>query len=185
MKRAEASVTIWEAVHATLANPAMFPPISIGAGNLAEQFVGCSYEHQNPTLLALKEAQRAFGDTNSVGTVVSVGAGVGNVFSLQTKKKTISADLEDFLDEVSQSSHLVHQEALQRFEDADIYYRFNVNGIQDLDLSSWTSDVQSEVLAYTRAYLEDASLIRQVVACAKSVHSQLNKMQLLDLSESK
>lgn len=117
--------------------------------------------------------------------MISVGAGVGNIFSLQKEGKVLSDEMEKFLEQLSHSSHLVHQEAMQRFEDADIYYRFNVNGIQDLDLSSWTEDVNSSVLASTRLYLANPSLATRMRACAKSVYSRLEKMELLDLSKVK
>lgn len=164
-------VTIWQAILAAMAHPSMFSPISIEMNGIEETFISASDLFQNPTMEALKEGERVFGKEAQASSILSLGSQ-----HIQRRADVFSG----VIDRISAASDYVHQEAVQRFEDLDIYFRFNVEST-DLDISTWIAPFRSELLSKTLNYLE--ALSYRIEACAKCVSSRKGSIEFLELSE--
>lgn len=66
--------TIWEAARATCATPTFFKPMAIGLQGAKEEFIDGGLGFNNPTELAIVEAEEQFSDT-PISCIVNMGSG--------------------------------------------------------------------------------------------------------------
>ncbi|KAG6887778.1 hypothetical protein C0995_012801 [Termitomyces sp. Mi166 len=115
--------TVVEAARATTAIPEFFKAISISFGGLSDRFTGASLGHNNPTSLVLQEAKLVFGVTQSVASIVSIGAGHPRYISWKPTK-IITQNLVNILLDISMNCEASVED--QHKDLLGVFYRLNV-----------------------------------------------------------
>ena len=157
----ESQVKIWEAARATSAAPRFFPPIQIGPKNLQEEFVDGALGYNNPTQLLIQEAHAVFGAGKIIDCIVSIGTGRENIIQLPAKPAwydgLMPKDLIEALKDMATNCQKIHKVVEYEYRnDVGRYHRLNVDqGLASISLEKW--DELSDVLTYTRGYLDDNS----------------------------
>ena len=126
----------------------------------------------NPGKEVLREAQRVFGDDAEVATILSLGAGKGDVWGTSTAG---GSELREAVKRAMTSCEPVHEELYSRLRETSIYFRLNVergSGPQ-MELSS----------ANVSAYLEEGVISDRVDDAIKSIHRRPMGVKLKDISE--
>jgi hypothetical protein len=126
----------------------------------------------NPGKEVLREAQRAFTDDVEVATILSIGAGKGDVWSMSTAS---GSELREAVKRATMSCEPVHEELYSRLRETSIYFRLNVergSGPQ-MELSS----------ANVSAYLEEGVISDRVDDAIKSILRRPAGVKLKDISE--
>jgi hypothetical protein len=77
-----------EAACACVAYPDTFLPVSIGHGHEQVKLVDGLAVAANPGKELLREAQRVFGDDTEVATILSIGAGKGDVWDVSNASRS-------------------------------------------------------------------------------------------------
>jgi hypothetical protein len=167
-----APCTILEAACACIASPDTFVPVSIGTGHKQVTLVDGLAVAANPGKELLREAQRAFGDTAEVATILSIGAGKGDVWNLST---TTGLELREAVKQATTSCEPVHQELYARLRKTSIYFRLNVDRGSGPQMKLSSSTVS--------AYLEDGVVSDRVDDAIKSIHHRPMGVKLKDISE--
>jgi hypothetical protein len=148
----------------------MFIPISIGTGHEKVALVDAMAVAANPAKVLLSEAQRVFGDDAEVATILSLGAGKGDVWSMLTT----GAELRENIKRAAASCEPVHEELYARLRETSIYFRLNVERGLDppLELSS----------ASVSAYLGEGAVSDRLDDAIKSISSHSMRVKLKDIS---
>jgi hypothetical protein len=164
--------TILEAACACVAFPDTFLPVSIGSGHRQVTLVDGLAVAANPGKELLREARRVFGDDAEVATIVSIGAGKGDVWSVST---TSGSELTEMVKRATTSCEPVHEELYARLRQTSIYFRFNVDRGSGprMELSS----------ASVSAYLEEGVVNDRVDDAIKSIHCRPKGVKLKDISK--
>lgn len=167
------SCTILQAACACIASPDMFDSVTIGDGHkravLIDAMVGCA----NPTKEMLREAQNVFGQDVEVATIVSVGAGKGNVRVVFEDGREVG--ISEGLRRGIAMSEQVHQDLQSRFQKTSIYHRFNVE--QEMG-------TQPEiVLAHVSSYLQEVVTSTRVDSAVEIIHGRPMGVKLRDISK--
>ncbi|KAG7442912.1 FabD/lysophospholipase-like protein [Guyanagaster necrorhizus] len=164
--------TIWEAVRATTATPALFKPIDItGDGNYTHRFTGTSFGTHNPAKEVRDEAMMLYGGSRRVGVFVSIGMGKPVSYGLRETEgmqKIFRSQLVKVLASIAIDCDKVADELARQYTDIPgTYFRFNVRyGAGRVDLDEW--DSMDEVLAHADNYIHDPEVfksVKAVVAC--------------------
>jgi hypothetical protein len=169
-----APCTILEAACACVAFPDTFAPVTIGSGHKKVTLVDGLAVAANPGKELLREAQRVFGDEMEVATILSIGAGKGDVWDVST---TSGLEIREAVKRATTSCEPVHEELYSRLRQTAVYFRLNVersSGPQ-MELSS----------ANVSAYLEEGVISDRVDAAVKSIHHRPIGVKLKDISEYK
>lgn len=154
------SCTIWQVARATTAAVDFFESIKLGRDEI--EFIDASYGHNNPCKALIKEARKLFPGRKI--QALSVGAGLGDVVSLNVEKS--SEAIIKALREIAASSQSVARELADEYIDTDQYFRFNVDqGLRDITLADW--DKGSRISAHTHNYLNENQ--RQIERCVATL----------------
>jgi len=149
----------------------MFIPVSIGTGHKRVTLVDAMALAANPCKVLLTEAQRVFGEGAEVATILSIGAGKGDVWSMSTSGR----ELREAVIKAAASCEPVHEELYARLRETAIYFRLNVergSGPQ-LELSS----------TGVSAYLGEGAVSDRLDDAIKSISSHSPGVTLKDISE--
>ena len=149
---------IWEAAHATAAAPNLFKGIEIsGLGGIKEFFIGGGIKCNNPVKEVVDEASQIYGDNQHVGVLISLGSGSPGAIGLGTQGSW-GKNLISTLMKIANDCEAVAGETLQQFINLpQVYFRFNVeHGMDHVSPEEWERD--GEVMAYTKAYLQDSEV---------------------------
>jgi hypothetical protein len=159
-----------EAACACIASPDTFIPISIGTGHKQVTLVDALTVAANPGKELLREAQRVFGDESEVATILSIGAGKGDVWSVST---TTSSELREAVKRATMSCEPVHEELYSRLRQTAIYFRLNVER---------GSGPQMELsFASVSAYLGEGAVSDRVDEAIKSIQRRSMGVKLQDI----
>ncbi|KAK0451869.1 acyl transferase/acyl hydrolase/lysophospholipase [Armillaria borealis] len=168
------SCTIWEAVRATAAAPALFRPIEItGDGNYKHRFVGTSIGSHNPAKEVRDEAMLLYGGGRRVGVFISIGMGqpvsdISGLREIEGMHKIFRSQLVNVLASIAiDCEKVAHELARQYIDIPGTYFRFNVRyEAGKVGLDEW--DNMDEVLAHADSYIRDPEVfksVKAVVAC--------------------
>ena len=149
----------------------MFIPISIGTGHKQVALVDATAVAANPAKVLLSEAQRVLGDDTEVATILSIGAGKGDVWIMPTN----GAELRETIKRTAASCEPVHEEVYVRLRETAIYFRLNVerNSEPRLELSS----------ASVSAYLGEGVVSDRLDDAINSIRDRPAGVKLKDISE--
>jgi hypothetical protein len=167
------SCTILQAACACIAFPDTFEPVAVGVGHKKVVLIDAMAVCANPAKELLQEAQELFGEDMEVATIISIGAGKGNV------KAEFKAGREPGISERLRTGiamcEQVHNDLYGRLQETKIYYRFNM----ERELSIHPEDV----FAHVSAYLEEKPTSAMIDSAVKSIHRLPNGVKLKDISE--
>jgi len=161
-----------EAACACVAFPDTFLPVSIGSGHKQVTLVDSLATAANPGKELLREAQRVFGDDTEVATILSIGAGKGDVWGVLT---TSGTELREAVKRATTSCEPVHEELYSRLRHTSIYFRLNVERGSGPQMQMSSSAVC--------AYLEEGVVSDRVDEVIKSIHRRPMGVKLKDISE--
>ena len=149
----------------------MFIPVGIGAGHKRVTLVDAMAVAANPAKVLLSEAQRVFGDDTEVATILSIGAGKGDVWSLSTS----GTELTEAVKRTAASCEPVHEEVYTRLRETSIYFRLNVERSSEprLVLSS----------ASVSAYLGEGAVSNRLDNAINSIRDRSVGVRLKGISE--
>jgi hypothetical protein len=152
----------------------MFLPISIGSGYKQVTLIDALTIAANPSKELLREAQQVFGEEGEVSTIVSLGAGRGNVWSM-SETSTTSTAMTEAVRKVMISGEPVHEELYARFQATGIYFRLNVErgSVPQMELCS----------ASVSAYLGEGVVSNRLDSAIKSIHNRPTGVNFKDLSK--
>jgi hypothetical protein len=155
-----------------VASPDTFLPVNIGVGHKQVTLVDGLAIAANPGKELLREAQRVFGDDAEASTILSIGAGKGDVWDLSIAS---SSELREAVKRATTSCEPVHEELYSRLRQTLIYFRLNVErgSGPEMELSS----------ANVSAYLEEGVISDRVDEAMKSIHLRRIGVKLKDISE--
>ena len=161
-----------EAACACIASHDAFLSVTIGSGHKHVTLVDALTVAANPGKELLREAQRVFGEEAEVATILSIGAGKGDVWNA-----TLMTGLEirEAVKRATMGCEPVHEELYSRLRQTSIYFRLNIDrgsGPQ-IELSS----------ANVSAYLEEGVVSDRVDDAIKRIHHRPKGVKLKDISE--
>ena len=161
-----------EAACACVAHPDAFIPVNIGSGHKQVALVDALTVAPNPGKEVLREAQRVFGDDAEVATILSLGAGKGDVWGVSSASRS---ELREAVKRATTSCEPVHEELYSRLRGTSVYFRLNVDRGSEpqMELSS----------ANVSAYLEEGVISDRVDDAIKSIHRRPMGVKLKDISE--
>jgi predicted acylesterase/phospholipase RssA len=130
-------MTIWQAARATSAAPTYFKRLKIGPSNAQEEFLDGGVGSNNPTKLMMREASKAFEETDVVACIVSLGTGVMDISEFKTPtfgQKIIPKELINVLKKMATDCEVTEKEVSHWFSGKPgVYFRFNVErGLEDI-----------------------------------------------------
>jgi hypothetical protein len=152
-----------------VASPDIFVPVTIGTDHKKVTLVDALAVCANPGRELLREAQRAFGEDAEVATILSIGSGKGDVWSI-TGNET-----KEMVKRALMNCEPVHEDLYAHLRETSIYFRLNVErgfGPQ-VELSS----------ASVAAYLEEGAISDRLDEAIKSIHHRPTGVRLKDISE--
>jgi hypothetical protein len=127
----------------------------------------------NPGRELLREAQRIFGDDAEVATILSIGAGKGDTWSML---ETDGASMRDAVKRTVANCESVHEELYARLRESAIYYRLNVDKGSGQQMTLSSSGVS--------AYLQEGSVNDKLDDAIRSIERRPKGLKLKDISES-
>jgi hypothetical protein len=155
-----------------VASPDIFLPVNIGVGHKQVTLVDGLAVAANPGKELLREAQRIFGEDAEVATILSLGAGKGDMWDVSIAS---SSELREAVKRATTSCEPVHEELYSRLRQTSIYFRLNVER---------GSGPQMELsLANVTAYLEEGAISDRVDEVVKSIQIRPMGVNLKDISE--
>jgi hypothetical protein len=161
-----------EAACACIAYPDTFLPVSIGSGHKQVTLVDALTVAANPGKELLREAQRVFGDDMEVATILSIGAGKGDVWGASIAS---DADLREAVKRATMSCEPVHEEIYSRLRQTSVYFRVNVERGSGPQMELTSANVS--------AYLEEGVISDRLDEAVKSIHLRPTGVKLKDISE--
>jgi hypothetical protein len=161
-----------EAACACIASPDAFLPFSIGTGHKRVTLVDALTVAANPGKELLREAQRVFGEETEVATILSLGAGKGDVWDASSMS---GSQLREAVKRATRSCEPVHEELYSRLRHTSIYFRFNVERGSGPQMELSSTNVS--------AYLEEGVVNDRVDDAIKSIHIRPRGVKLKDISE--
>ena len=167
-----APCTILEAACACVAFPDIFTPVGIGSGHEQFTLVDGLAVTANPGKELLREAQRAFGDEMEVATILSIGAGKGDVWDVSNAS---GSEPREAMKRATTSCEPVHEELYSRLRQTSIYFRLNVERGSGPQMQ-----LSSSVIC---AYLEEGVVSDRVDDAVKSIYRRPMGVKLKDISE--
>jgi hypothetical protein len=167
-----APCTILEAACACIAFPDTLLPIIIGSGHKQVTLVDGLAVAANPGKELLREAQRVFGDDMEVATILSIGAGKGDVWGGSIAS---SEEMKEAVKRATTSCEPVHEELYLRLRQTSIYFRLNVERGSEPQMELTSANVST--------YLEEGLISDRVDEAIKSIHLRPTGVKLKDISE--
>ncbi|THU84996.1 hypothetical protein K435DRAFT_764610 [Dendrothele bispora CBS 962.96] len=176
---------IWQAARATTAAPTFFKRISVpGVGGIEETFIDAGIRCNNPAREVREEAKRLFGQSRTVGLLVSIGTGHPGTIGLSKPdvfQRLLPSQLIDTLKNIATDCESVADQLASRYGEREdsVYFRFNVtHGVGQISLEEWKKI--PDIVTHTRAYLQDS----RISAYVDSVVQRLCDPSLCDISVS-
>jgi hypothetical protein len=167
-----APCTILEAACACIAFPDTFLPVIIGSGHKQVTLVDGLAVAANPGKELLREAQRVFGDDMEVSTILSIGAGKGDVWGVSIAS---GEELREAVKRATTSCEPLHEELYLRLRQTSIYFRLNVERGSGSPMELTSANVS--------AYLGEGAISDRVDEVVKSIHLRPKGVKLKDISE--
>jgi predicted acylesterase/phospholipase RssA len=173
---------IWEAARATSATPTLFKRIEIGDEKpFTDGGLGCN----NPTRLLLDEAKRLFG-ARQIGCLVSVGAGQGEIISIEKPgifQRTLPTDIIDALNEIASDCEATHEAIFRLLANTpNIYFRLNVeHGMQRIQLSEW--EKLANIEAHTTQYMKKIEVDEKLALLVNAIRVRREQSTIEQLSK--
>ena len=126
----------------------------------------------NPGRELLREAQQIFGDDAEVATILSVGAGKGDVWSMSEMD---GASMRNAVKRTVDNCEPVYEELYARLRESAIYFRLNVErgSGQQMTLSS----------SCISAYLQEGVINDKLDHAIRSIERRPKGVKLKDISE--
>jgi len=152
-----------------VASPDIFVPVTTGTYHKQVTLVDALAVCANPGKEFLREAQKVFGEDAEIATILSVGSGKGDVWSLTGN------EMKEVIKWATMSCERVHEDLYARLRETSIYFRLNVErglGLQ-MELSS----------ASIAAYLEEGVISDRLDDTIRSIHHRPIGVRLKDISE--
>jgi predicted acylesterase/phospholipase RssA len=160
---------IWEAARATMANPSIYDPITIGITGQQEPFIGGGVSCNNPTAVLLEEAGSCFA-SDHVACIISVGSGQSQSIAISRSRFSsyLQSNLASTMKKIVTDCEHTAQDMEQRYKNTpDLYFRFNVEqGLQAIKSGQWEqlSGVATHTQQYMRQVVVDKSLKHVMIA---------------------
>ncbi|PVG00806.1 FabD/lysophospholipase-like protein [Serendipita vermifera] len=152
--------TLVQTILASCSFPSMFEPVQIGKERYKENFISGALNCPNPTREAITESSGIFGNQAPISVILSLGAGQGNVISLESAAS--EEERRQLLQSVvaDNARERTHQELERLIHSSGMYFRLNVQkGLENVDERRESA---SKVKSNTTAYLGEYS-VSQVV----------------------
>ena len=165
--------TILEAACACVASPETFLPVTIGTGHKKVVLVDALALCANPGKELLREAQQIFGDDAEVATILSIGAGKGDVWSMFEMD---GASVREAIKRIVANCELVHEELYAHLRESAIYFRLNVDKSSGQQMALSSSGIS--------AYLREGAVNDKLDDAIKSIERRPKGVKLKDISES-
>jgi hypothetical protein len=182
---------IWEAARATTAAPSFFAPITINDPKPPAPYVDGGLKHNNPSEVALEEAKMLWPNAKKF-CVISIGTGkqriaklpksgsesvlssipglnllLGGAKGLRALTKIAAVGVE-----LSTASGEAHERMYERAnaKNAEFpYYRFDVDGVDDVGLQEWKK--MQELGQITQGYMERAETRKLLGTCVRDLRA--------------
>jgi hypothetical protein len=167
-----APCTILEAACACVASPDTFLPVSIGGGHKQVTLIDGLSVAANPGKELLREAQRVFGDDMEIATILSIGAGKGDVWDVSTMS---GSEMREAVKRATTSCEPVHEELYSRLRQTSIYFRLNIERGSGPQISLSSANIS--------AYLEEGIISDRLDEVVKSIHLRPTGVKLKEISE--
>lgn len=155
-----------------MATPSTFLPVSVGSGHKQVTLVDALTIAANPGKELLREAQQVFGDDAEVATILSLGAGRGDFWSMS---ETSSSAMKEALQRGAMNCEPVHEELYARLRETSIYFRLNIERGSGSQIELTSANVS--------AYLEEGAISDKLDDAIRSIHRRPSGVNLMDLSE--
>jgi hypothetical protein len=151
-----------------VASPDIFMPVNTGTDHKKVTLVDALAVCANPGKKLLREAQRVFGEDAEVATILSIGAGRGDVWNITGN------DMKEVIKRAVINCEPVHEDLYARLRETSIYFRLNVErGLgPQMELSS----------ASVAAYLEEGVISDRLDEAIRSFHRRPTGVRLEDIS---
>jgi hypothetical protein len=150
-----------------------FLPVQIGAGHKQVTLVDATTGFANPSQELLREAQRIFGGDEEVTTLVSIGSGKGDVWSLSEgggEKERLKA-----LQRAAMNCEPVHEELWGRLRETGIYYRLNMDRASGSQIQLSSSHIS--------VYLQEGEISDKLDCAIKNIQRRADGVKLKEISE--
>ncbi|KAG6867062.1 hypothetical protein C0993_007129 [Termitomyces sp. T159_Od127] len=173
--------TVVQAARATTATPNLFQPVSISSGGVTETFVGASLGYSNPTSLVLEEAVMAFGSSQPVACLVSLGA--GNPGHISWKPNNAAGRrMMELLQKIATDCEASAENLAKYYKQTSgLFYRLSVHqGLQKMAVDEWNK--QGEIQTHTLAYLQRNNIGQELKSLTNTLHTCPQKTTLNILS---
>jgi hypothetical protein len=167
--------TILQAACATIASPESYDPILVGEEENQLLYVDAMAGYANPTNEMLKEAEKVFGKNAVVANVVSIGSGKPELRQQQIGPN--GSQLSDLLKRAIMDTERVHNDIQNRFQNLDIYFRFNLECIITM-----VNSIGQTARVQTAAYLEEAATSQKMDVAVISIQERKGMKYLKELS---
>jgi hypothetical protein len=161
-----------EAACACVAYPDTFLPVSIGHGHKQVKLVDGLAVAANPGKELVREGQLVFGDEMEVATILSIGAGKGDVWDVSNMS---GWEMREAVKRATTSCEPVHEELYSRLRQTSIYFRLNIERGSGPQMQLSSSAVC--------AYLKEGVVSDRVDDAVKSIHRRTTGVRLKDISE--
>jgi hypothetical protein len=147
--------------------------VTVGTGHKRVVLIDAMAVCANPAKELLQEAQEVFGEDVEVATIISIGAGKGNVKAefKAGREVGISEGLRKGIGMCEQ----VHNDLYGRLQETRIYYRFNMERELSVD--------PEDAFAHVSTYLEEKPTGAMIDSAVRSMQSLPTGVKLKDLSE--
>ena len=144
-----------------------------------QEFVGSAIGASNPTRELLKDATTIFGKDQRVAQILSIGAGVPRVISLESSSGSV--EVNQLLQTLATDCEVVARELSTRLFTVDAYLRLNIDkGMEDISMTDWGS--LGGIESHTSVYVE-SSIVGEVLETSLGhLRSKIGSITLGQLS---
>ncbi|KAG6876932.1 hypothetical protein C0993_012014, partial [Termitomyces sp. T159_Od127] len=166
--------TVVQAARATSASPHFFKPVSISSGGVTETFIGTALGCSNPITFVLEEAVMAFGSSQSVACLVSIGAGYSSSWK---PNNAFGEKIMALIHQIATGCE-ASAEAFAKNHDqiSGFLYRFNVYQLYKMAVDDWNQ--QRETQAHSLAYLQTNRVKQKLKNLTNTLHDGLETTTL-------
>jgi hypothetical protein len=167
---AEDSCTFVQAVCAAMASPTLFEPYSFGSGLLDPTYIGTPLTLNNPARIVIREAQGIYGAKRMVSLILSLGSGLGSVYSLD-EEEGLSKKFENLTSRIVKDTEGVAEDLSEQYLKTTAYLRLNVDrGMENIQMADWNK--LRSIAGHTRAYLNKGFVKHNITESAKFLHER-------------
>ncbi|KAG6884962.1 hypothetical protein C0993_007003 [Termitomyces sp. T159_Od127] len=162
--------TVVQAACATTAVPNLFKPVSITSGGISETFVGASFGYSNPTKFVLEEAGLAFGLSQPVACLVSIGAGSFDPISWEPDN-AFGQRMVQLLHKIATDCEASAENFAKSYmQISGFFYRFSVQqGLQKIAVDDWNKD--GDIKSHSFAYLQNIKVGQELESLINTLHT--------------